>query len=59
LGKNARQLLERGFSVEHAVNEIFRHLGEVDPVALSSRSKSRVAADFRMHPPELAENSKS
>jgi glycosyltransferase involved in cell wall biosynthesis len=55
MGRNARQLLERSFSVEHAVNQIFGHLGEADPVVSSSRSKSRIASDFRIHPPELAE----
>jgi len=55
MGRNARRLLERDFSVEHAVSQIFVHLGAAEPVASSSRSKSRIATDFRIHPPELAE----
>jgi glycosyltransferase involved in cell wall biosynthesis len=55
IGRNARQLLERDFSVVHAVSQIFGHLGAADPVASSSRSKSRITNDFRIHPPELAE----
>jgi glycosyltransferase involved in cell wall biosynthesis len=55
IGRNARQLLEQDFSVEHAVTQIFDHLGETDLVASSSESKSRIATDFRIHPPELAE----
>jgi len=59
IGRNARQLLEQDFSVEHAVSQIFGHLGAVEPVVSPNRSKSRLANDIRIHPPELAENSKS
>jgi O26-antigen biosynthesis N-acetyl-L-fucosamine transferase len=55
IGKNARQLLEQDFSVEHAVSQIFGHLGAAVPIASSSRSKSKIASDFRIHPRELAE----
>jgi glycosyltransferase involved in cell wall biosynthesis len=55
IGRNARQLLEQDFSVEHAVSQIFSQLGAADLLAASSRSKLRIATDFRIHPPELAE----
>jgi glycosyltransferase involved in cell wall biosynthesis len=55
IGGNARRLLERDFSVEHAVTQIFDHLGAADPVASSSKSESTIASGFRIHPPELAE----
>jgi O26-antigen biosynthesis N-acetyl-L-fucosamine transferase len=55
IGRNARQLLEQDFSVEHAVTQIFGQLGAAGLLAASSRSKLRIATDFRIHPPELAE----
>jgi O26-antigen biosynthesis N-acetyl-L-fucosamine transferase len=55
MGRNARQLLEQQFSVEHAVSQIFDHLADADPIALPGRANSRLASDFRIHPPELAE----
>jgi O26-antigen biosynthesis N-acetyl-L-fucosamine transferase len=55
IGKNARRLLEEDFSVEHAVSQIFGHLGAADSIASSSKSESKIASDFRIHPRELAE----
>jgi glycosyltransferase involved in cell wall biosynthesis len=55
IGKNARRLLVQGFSVEHAVSQIFSHLGAADPIASSSRSDSKIETDFQVHARELAE----
>jgi O26-antigen biosynthesis N-acetyl-L-fucosamine transferase len=55
MGRNARQLLERTFSVEQAVNQIFGHLNEVGTLVSSSTSKPVVASNLRIHPQQLAE----
>jgi glycosyltransferase involved in cell wall biosynthesis len=57
MGRNARQLLEQTFSVEHAVNQIFDHLHEAQLIARSERPKQSVLADPRIQSAELADRS--
>jgi glycosyltransferase involved in cell wall biosynthesis len=46
MGSNARRLLEKSFSVEHAVNQIFDHLHEAQLIARSDIQKQSVLADL-------------
>jgi glycosyltransferase involved in cell wall biosynthesis len=54
MGRNARRLLEQTFSVQHAVDQIFRHLHETGLVS-TRQSSAAEPLDPRAYPHALAE----
>lgn len=54
MGRNARRLLEQTFSVQHAVNEIFKHLHETQLIA-APQSLPVEPVDPHAYPHALAE----